>query len=218
LVADVIPVGSVDHNRAENLGNRDIILHDWQPQMSANSNINEVVRWLDDWVNGIDFRKSGQDQSLGRDVAKKVAEKIAFRSATEHRGATVAWPDNSNTPSPWHPQGYRAWKAEKYGVDAPNYRTGQMLSELSLIGRTAIAAHEIIMTYGTDAPPFTSAAPTGLLSDADKAVKDTEKSTWNSATRPFYEMDDQIAEAVVVDVCYPWVSVYVMDTNRANGV
>ena len=187
--------------------------------MSQTSNIADVVAWLEGWVNGIDFTKTGADQSLGKDVANKVAEQIAARSATEHKGATAAWPANSTTPSRWHPQGYRAWKQQEYGVDTPNFRTGQMLSATSLIGRTRIEPHEITMVYGTDAPPFTSAAPTGLLSDADKAVTDTEKAVWaTDKGRPFYELDDTIRQAVVEDVVAPWVSAYVIDTNRANGV
>ncbi len=185
--------------------------------LMANSNIDEVVRWLEDWVTGVDFTRPGKDQSLGRDIANKVAEQIATRSATESRGATAAWPPNS--------PGYSAAKQKDYGWSLPNYRTGQMLSHLSLIGRTRIAAHEVTMVYGIDAPPSAGGSPTGLVSAADSRITDTEKAAFAHSgqsrqriQRPFYELDDLIREAVVVDVVAPWVSAYVVDTNHANGV
>ncbi len=184
--------------------------------MAQNSNIDEVVRWLEDWVAGVDFTRPGKDQSLGRDIANKVAEQIAIRSGTEH-GATSVWQPNA--------AGYSAAKQKDYGWSLPNYRTGQMLSHLSLIGRTRIAAHEVTMVYGIDAPPSAGGSPTGLVSAADAAITDAEKAAFAHSgqsakriKRPFYKLDDLIREAVVVDVVAPWVSAYVVDTNRANGV
>jgi len=193
--------------------------------MAQTSNIEQVVAWLKDWVDGIDFTKTGADQSLGRDVANKVARQIADRAAIEGRGAGAVWAPNSTTPSRWHPEGYSAWKGKHYGWQLPNYRTGQMLSHTSLFGRTRIMAHEIEMVYGVDAAPARGYSPTGLLSVADEKVTDTQKAAFAHSgqsrkriKRPFYELDDTIREAVVVDVVQPWCNAYIVDTNQLNGV
>lgn len=166
------------------------------------SNIDEVVRWLGGFIDSFDFTRPGIDQSLGRDTANAVCQGIADRSRNLRKGADTNWPDLSNRPFRGRP-GYRDWKHLKYGINnEPLSRTGQMLSMTSLRGGTEYAPTEIRVIYGTGQPPKTSAAPTGLLSDADRKVTDTQKATWateGSASRPkrpFFELDQTISEGV----------------------
>lgn len=161
-------------------------------------NFDEVVTWLEGFVQSFDFTRPGVDQSLGRDAANAVCLGIATRSLAQRRGATTNWPDLSD--NPWK---YRTWKREKYGLDnEPNSRTGQMLSMTSLRGKTTYSPLEVRVTYGTDQPPASSAAPTGYLSASDEKVTDTQKATWatagakNRPARPFFELDEAISQGV----------------------
>jgi hypothetical protein len=116
-----------------------------------NSDMDQVAAFLRGFVDSFDFTRPGKEQSLGRDVAGRIVERIADRAVKERRGANSKWQPNSSTPSRSAPKGYRGWKADAYGVgeDAANERTGQMLSPTSLYGRTRIEAKEITMVYGT---------------------------------------------------------------------
>lgn len=122
-----------------------------------------------------------------------VVRGIQERAATELRGAD---------PSQWkaNKPAYRDYKARHYGVfDMPNFRTGQMLSQESLWGRTTITKDEVLLTYGLNEAPSRSAAPTGYLSEQDERHSDVEKGWYahNTHNRPFYELDDVIAGKVV---------------------
>jgi hypothetical protein len=184
--------------------------------MAQTSNIDQVVSWLENWVNSYDFTRPSKDQSLGRDIATKVVEGIERRSSDQNQGATTVWPPNAPT--------YAASKQKRYGWSHPNYRTGQMLSKASLFGRTTIAPQEVTMRYGTDTPPSGSAAPSGYISDHDRYVTDTEKASFphsgqsrRQVKRPFYELDDEITRQVL-DVCRENLDSYIWETNQRNGV
>jgi hypothetical protein len=171
------------------------------------SNINEVVAWIEDFVRSFDFTRPGKDQSLGRDVVNVIirgqivggdsfdTRSILGRAFYQRRGADTRWKENAPD--------YREWKGKKYGVyDMPNVRTGQMLSEISMRGRTEYGPTEIVMKYGTGDPPSSSASPNQYLSEQDQAITDVDKAYYatNSHDRPFYEIDDEIEEAVLEEV------------------
>ena len=104
-------------------------------------NVDDVVRFLDGFVDSFDFQRVGNDQCLGRDVANKIVERIYDRGLDQRSGVSGIWLANERT--------YAAGKDRRYGVEeAPNVRTGQMLSNKNLYGRTRIDSREVTMIYG----------------------------------------------------------------------
>jgi hypothetical protein len=150
--------------------------------------IDEIANELDQIVRGIVFTMPGRDQSLARDLCGVVAQGIIDRTVAEQRSASGAGLKRNE------PQ-YAAWKAKKYGSYQPLIRTGQLLSLASVLGNPAIGDGEIRMTYGLDVAP--SRSSTGYITDADRAVTDKQKADFVSDDRPFYELDDAIAEKVI---------------------
>ena len=158
------------------------------------SNIDQVVADLAEFINEFNFNRVGKEQSLGRDVANGVVWAIAERSATEKKGADVDWPANASK--------YAAWKEKKYGVaDAPNTRTGDMLSKRALYGHTTIEPELVTMIYGTGTVP-TACAVGGTPGKGDQKT-DQEKAYFahtgqskKKILRPFYELDEHIAETI----------------------
>jgi hypothetical protein len=71
------------------------------------SNVGNVVRWLDGFVDSVNFRRPGTDQNLGHDIANLAVQRIQDRSLTHGTGFGTAWRPNSEKPSKWHPQGYK---------------------------------------------------------------------------------------------------------------
>lgn len=179
----------------------------------AHSNLPQVIAWLDAFAESFDFTRPGVDQSLGRDLVNAVCEGIHDRSVTLRKGADADWPDLSDTPHGGRP-GYRTWKRDKYGIDnEPNSRTGQMLSINSLRGRTQYQPKEILIVYGVDAPPTSSAAPTGYLSPADQEVTDVEKAGFAAEKgRSFFELDDTI-EAGALQVASDNLTQYILSVG-----
>ena len=170
----------------------------------ASSNIGDVMEFLRDFVEGFDFTRPGRDQSLGRDLAHAQVDQIMTRSSKFQSPDGSQWTGNSTSPWRRYPQGYKQWKEEQYGWDdAPNYRTGQMLSQLSLFGRTRIEPRQITLIYGIEAAPTRSASPNGHLNlETDGKVTDVQKATWahggekGKPARPFYGVGDGDAEAL----------------------
>lgn len=159
----------------------------------------------------MNFDHSVGNMSLGKRMAEKTAEMIQSRSIQLQKGATQQWDPNKEP--------YKSWKERKYNVfDLAGVRTGQMLSQESLRGETTVHPTEVEMVYGTGDPPKSSA--TGHITDQDKKVTDRQKAEWftdgRSGTRgrnakgqftagpasgsvpgrPFYELDDDIADEV----------------------
>ncbi len=184
--------------------------------MPQNSNWQQVQGFLDEFVDGFNYKRPGIDQSLGRDVAMKVVERIADRSLADRRSVDEDWAPNEEK--------YAAWKAKRYsiGEDEPNTRTGQMLSQLSLYGRTRIDEKEITMIYGVNAPPTRTA--TGVpLTKADQKVTDVQKAYFAHAgqgkhkiTRPFYQVDETDGKAVS-ELCQANLNEWILETNAKNG-
>jgi hypothetical protein len=177
--------------------------------------------WLATWVAGVNFKRPGQDQSLGRDIALKEVELIADRGQADHRGPDGEWAENSSRPSKQYPQGYKQFKEEHYDVyNSPNVRTGQMLSATSLYGKTEISETEILLKYGTDRPPDSSG---GDLTDEDKAITDTEKAILahtgqgkSGITRPFYAAIESDGVPIAA-LAQENINEYIRETNRDNG-
>jgi hypothetical protein len=175
--------------------------------VAETSNIHEIVTWLDDFIKSFSFTRVGRDQSLGRDLAMTIIRGpeasvqggIMGRCAEDQGPDGSTWPENSDQP----PGKYRSRKQAKYGHAEPNRRTGQMLSQTSLYGRTTIEPEQVTLRYGTDATPAGSAAPSGTISDADKAVTDTQKASWahsgqsqQQVVRAFYAATEEDARNV----------------------
>ena len=167
--------------------------------MARSSNIDEVVAWLESFVNGFNFLLPGMDSSLGRDLAHVVAGRIGERAAQQSRGAD---------PAPWDRVSarYLPRKRRKYGwpeADGkPNYATGQMLSHASLMGETRVSDQLVEMHYGTGDPPRRTASPTDGRTPretaADERATDREKAGYaHELGRDFYEIDDDIEAAVI---------------------
>ena len=161
----------------------------------------EVCDWIERFVLSFDFTRPGLDRSRGRDLAHVVAGQIAARSSAHQRGADPEkWERNEKR--------YRRRKERSYGwADDPNYRTGQMLSEASLFGEPIVEPRLITMRYGTDEKPDRTWSPQDNRSPAevrkDESVTDRQKAGWahqetaERPARPFYELDDEIASAVI---------------------
>ena len=135
------------------------------------------------------------------------------------------WPPNFEKPKRWHPQGYRQWKEDTYGVGEPNSRTGQMLSQQSLYGRTSIDSELITMIYGTNQSPRRAKLgdPGEENLHRDKKVADTFKAyllqtgqSRQQIKQPFYEVDESDEQAVM-KLCQENLAEYITDTNRQNG-
>ena len=190
--------------------------------MNGLTNIEDVNRWLAEFADGFNWTRVGEDQSLGRDMAMKIVERIIDRSLNDRRGIDGPWDDNSTTPSNRYPRGYKQYKEEEYRVDQPNVRTGQMLDQLSLYGRTTIEDKVITMKYGLDAVP--SRTSTGVpLKKSDLAITDVQKAyfahTGQSHKKikcPFYEVDESDGAAVVA-IAQANLNGYITKTNADNG-
>jgi hypothetical protein len=193
--------------------------------MTDNSNIDEVIAFLDGFVDSFNFKRPGIEQSLGRDIQYKVADRIQTRALSDRKGTGEPWKENSTRAFPWFPNGYKAWKLENYGADEPNSRTGQMLSQKSIRGRSTIEEREITMIYGTGEPPAsaTFGSPAPELLERDRKVTDVQKAyfahtgqTKQLIKRPFYEVDESDGVAVS-QLCQENLNDLIRETNALNG-
>jgi hypothetical protein len=197
----------------------------------STSNIDQVIAYLEQFANTFDFTRKGIDQSLGRDVKKLAAQTMRDRSLQDRTGFGTAWPPNSDTPSHWtegpagEDWGYRQWKEYHYGTDQPNSRTGQMLSQLSMEGRSTIEPRQVTMIYGTNTAPTGCAfgSPDPKLFERDRKVTDVEKAYFahtgqgpHNTVRPFYQLIDDDA-VKIAELCQENLNEMINDENRANG-
>jgi hypothetical protein len=189
------------------------------------TNISKVVAWLDQFVDGFDFTRPGKDQSLGRDAKSKAAQLIHDRSLIDRTGFLTAWQPNSETPTKWHPQGYRQWKGENYGTGSPNNRTGQMLSKASMEGRSTVEAKQFTMIFSTDKSTDKArfGNPTAKQLARDQKVTDTCKAYLAHAgpsrkyiVRRFYQLVDSDGVAIA-DHCQENLNDLIREANLTNG-
>lgn len=153
------------------------------------SNIDDVDAWIGRLVDGFDFSRPGRDGALGRDLAVAAARGIQERSVPD-----CLAPDGSiwlaNEPR------YARWKRARHDADQPGVRTGQMLSQTSLLGRTTVSADEVEMRYGTGQPPG-SAANGAELAEGDRKTTDVRKAGFfTESGRAFYGLDETVAAKV----------------------
>ena len=155
----------------------------------SSDNLAAHITWIEHLVDSVNFTLPGVEGSLGRDLAGKVAEGIAERSACAQA------PDGSD----WDPNEakYAKWKAKRYriGGHEPNRRTGQMLSPKALLGQTTVEPDLVLMRYGTGEAP-TRTATGAELSVGDESTTDIEKAYFCSKHRPFYALDERIKDEV----------------------
>src|SRR4051794_13882624 len=116
--------------------------------MDASQIIDEYFRKLAGLIDTFNFERKGHGESMGKDAAGIVAEGIVDRSAAEQRGVDGLW--RANDPA------YTDFKRAKYGVDLIGFRTGQMISLPSLLGKIDVTPNSVLMTYGTNQPPTRS--------------------------------------------------------------
>lgn len=159
------------------------------------SNSDEVMGWLGGFIDSIVMTRKGVEKSLGLDIA----EVIVHGSAETPGSGILGRCENEVAPdgSPWSKNSKETLdrKERVYGWAETNRQTGQLLSEVSLLGRTTVEPSVVTLVYGTDEPPGVSAAPTGELSDKDKSVTDVQKATWaHEQGRGFYGIGPGDAE------------------------
>lgn len=156
--------------------------------VSIEANSDDVGAWLDGTVGSFNFERTGEDQSLGRDLAGVVAQGMIDRTAKDQK--TV----DGEELRP-NEEKYRKRKRRLYEVDQPLWRTGQMLSLPSMIGKVTVSADQIEMRYGIGEAP-TRSMTGDYISKEDKEITDVEKAGYVSEARPFYGLDDQIIDEV----------------------
>jgi hypothetical protein len=180
------------------------------------ADIDGVIVRLKRIVAGFDFTRIGMDQSLGRDVANVIVERIQDRSENGNGPDGAAWKKNSTKEPP--PGGYKGWKLKRYGWDEPNKRTGQMLSTLALKGKTTVEKDVVTLRYGWNVAPTTGGSPTALVSKQDTKRTDVQKAEYahtggaHGIKRPFYAIGDGDAHAVV-ELCQKSLDDYI----KTNG-
>ncbi|WP_422932029.1 hypothetical protein [Singulisphaera sp. PoT] len=157
--------------------------------MASSSNIDEIGQWLRDLVATVDFTMPGQNASLGKDMADAVALGIQERSVPDAKSADGGtWAANASK--------YADYKRRRYKTDQPGLRSGQMLSLQSLLGVPQVSPDEVVMQYGIGQAP--QRAATGVpLTKSDQEITDIEKAYFFSKDRPFYELDEDIADECV---------------------
>lgn len=161
--------------------------------MADDFNLDAIAGYLDGLVSSFDFTRRGAEGSLGRDLAMTVIRGPDTGETGGIMGRIAEGVGPDGTPWPENAPEYAAAKEKAYGWSEPNRRVGQMTSFVSLYGRTTIAPDEVVLRYGTGEPPDSSAAPSGHMSDADRARTDVEKAAYAHAgqsrkgiKRPFY--------------------------------
>lgn len=138
-----------------------------------------------------DFTRPGNDQSLGRDLAVRVAKGISDRS-NEGKG-----PDGENFKE--NEDVYARYKLARYDVDRPGELGGQTFSLLSCLGKPEVSSDEVVMNYGWGKTPDRSVARNGVaLRPSELTATDREKAVHlTDSGRAFYQLDDAIAESCV---------------------
>jgi hypothetical protein len=176
--------------------------------MPIDSNIHEVGAWVTSVTEGFSFDSPGINESIGYDSAIAIAEGIQERSRQKEMGATEKWPEND-------PE-YALWKANKYHSRHVNFRTGQMLSMISLTANitTADNGKTTVMNYGTGEYP--SSSLTGYLDEDDLSSTDKEKATLaHFGGRPFFELDQEIDSERVLPIVNECLGKYLKDRNAS---
>lgn len=184
------------------------------PGPEFDMNVDEVEQALLELIDGFGFDASVEGKAVALDVADAFALGVNAMVGDQKILGGQPMP-----PLDWF---YSEEKAKDYGFDIAGYRTGQMLSMVSLIGKLDISRDLLVISYGTGMPPTRGSGPTGYISEEDKEVTDTEKAGWfqegfvgtvsyttrsgksvsyevNRPPRPFYGVEPE-TEAMIVEV------------------
>jgi hypothetical protein len=189
------------------------------------SNIGQATTRLDNYVDRLDMQRRMGSRSLGGDIAHKAIELIQDRNLINRTSHGTVWVPNSETPSHWCPEGYKAWKEEHYGTGEPNGRIGQVLSKRSLYCRTTVDSKQVTLIYGTNKPSdrgtFGDVSEEDL--EQDRKQTDVEQAYFAHTVQskeqivsPFYQLIDSHC-AEIVELCPENLSESITDTNRASG-
>jgi hypothetical protein len=150
--------------------------------------IDEYFRKLTALIATFNFTRQGHQESMGKDAAGIVAQGIIDRSVNDQGGPTGIW--LANDPD------YTVDKVAKYNVSLIGFRTGQMISLPSLLGKLDITPDEVLIHYGTSKAP-TSSMASNYLSKGDQDVTDNQKAQYFTEKKgPFFALDDKIADEV----------------------
>ena len=164
--------------------------------------------------------------SSGSAMTRASAATWQIRSSTASRPAVCR--ERRDTDGDWLPNAeeYALWKEKTYGVGEPNSRTGQMLSQKSLLwsheDRSQRSHDDLRDEPAADRAAFGIPAPKILA--RDKKVTDTAESLPRShrpeqkdrLKRPFYAVDETDAQAVV-ELCQENLNGLIREVNAANG-
>jgi hypothetical protein len=153
--------------------------------MPGSYNVDQVYADIKDFVDGFNFTAHIEDKSLALDAAGVMADGIIARSIDEQKPAEGSWDELKAV--------YKAWKAEKYGVELIGVLTGQMLSLNSVLGELEITPELMTLIYGKNEPGSGHHEDTD---NPDEVVTDRKKAEWFSERRPFFELDDTITDKV----------------------
>lgn len=157
--------------------------------MDSSQNISDYFGKLGRLIGTFDFTRHGQNESMGKDAAGIAAEGILDRSVADQAGADGVFPEND-------PEKYTPWKRRKYGVDLIGFRTGQMISLPSLLGKVEVSPDSVLIHYGTGLAPAESMS-SNYISESDKRVTDTEKAEYFTEKKGrWFALDDKIAGQV----------------------
>lgn len=154
----------------------------------ASDRIRLYFHHLAELIESFNFKRQGRDKSMGRDAAQLVAEGIVSRSAQDQGGPDEKWPPNTDD--------YTTSKLNWYGVELVGFRTGQMISMPSLLGRVDVSTDTVEIYYGTFRPPdrTMTGAP---LKPSDLRVNDVQKAGYFTDLKgAFFVLDTTIAEKV----------------------
>ncbi len=146
------------------------------------SNVEEVYAAITEAVGGFDLHHNG----AGMDMIEKVVTGIQLRSmAHQCTWDGESWPNNSAE--------YLAYKKRYYDSGLINYRTGQMLSQESLMGEWHVGEKMLEIRYGTGRPPDRSM--NGYMEPCDELITDREKADRAIINgRGFFDLDDEIKD------------------------
>ena len=151
--------------------------------------IEEYFKKLETLLGTFDFTRQGHEESMGKDAAGIVAQGIINRSVNNQGGASAAWPQND-------PERYTPMKIRLYNVALIGFRTGQMISLPSLLGKVDVEPQEVTIRYGTGLPPKSSMS-SNYISPSDEAITDTKKAEYFTEKKgKFFELDEVIAGEV----------------------
>jgi hypothetical protein len=185
--------------------------------MDEYSNLDDVIDRVERLIDGYGFLLSVGERLLGRECIKIVANDIQARAA-HGEGSEGEWAPNSDVPEG---KGYKIYKERVYDVvDAPNVRTGDMLSARALSNGT-VSNEAVEMAYGTGDVPREGRGRT--VKEADKKLTDRQKAYYahtgqgpHGTTRRFYALSED-AVAGIRDACQERLNQYVRDGLDGQG-